>query len=292
MDNLSKPSDPLTMRHHRTLLRGTMAALFMLAIAGAAFAEPLQPAPTSDDAAALKYLEDRRAAQVERDAARAIGDALTAERTGDLTTALMLFRRLASQGDARAVQLLAELKAKMTPAQIAEAEKTADIEDASAAMKKGRKDDYATALQLLRPLAEQGDARAEQLLGTLYYYGNGVRESKVEAVKWYEDAANQGYAEAQRNLGYLYQKGIGVLRDVVRAHMWLNLAAAAGDSGAADERDELEGRMSPAQIAEAEKLARDWHATIPQAKYGTDEDPIIRELFGNQQQKTTPATAR
>ncbi len=180
----------------------------------------------------------------------------------------------------------------MTPAQIAEAEKTADIEDASAAMKKGRKDDYATALQLLRPLAEQGDARAEQLLGTLYYYGNGVRESKVEAVKWYEDAANQGYAEAQRNLGYLYQKGIGVLRDVVRAHMWLNLAAAAGESGAVDERDELERRMSPAQIAEAEKLAREWHATIPQAKYGTDEDPIIQELFGNQQQKTTPATAR
>jgi TPR repeat protein len=267
---------------HPTLLRGTMAALLVLAIAGTAFAEPLQPAPTPDDAVASKYLENREAAQSEREAQRVIGDALTAEKTGDLTTALILFRRLANHGDARAVQFLAELKAKMTPAQIADAEKTADIEDALAAMKQGRKEDYATALKLLRPLAEQGDPRAEQLLGGLYYYGNGVPESKVEAVKWYEDAANQGYAKAQRNLGYLYQKGIGVLRDVVRAHMWLNLAAAAGESGAADERDELEGRMSPAQIAEAEKLARKWHVDIPRAKIGTDEDPLVQKYFGNQ----------
>jgi tetratricopeptide (TPR) repeat protein len=149
---------------------------------------------------------------------------------------------------------LAELKSKMTPEQIADAEKAADIDDARAAMTKGREEDYVTALKLLRPLAEEGNASAEQLVGTVYFHQNNM----VEAVKWYRKAGDQGYGQAQRNLGYHYQKGIGVLRDVVTADMWLNLAAAAGESDAADERDELEKRMSPAQIAEAEKLAREW----------------------------------
>jgi TPR repeat protein len=135
------------------------------------------------------------------------------------------------------------------------------IEDALAAMKVGRKEDYATALQLLRPLAEQGDPRAEYYLGKLYYVGGGVTESNVEAVNWYRKAAEQGFAMAQYDLGYAYEKGVGVLREVVNAHMWLNLAAAGGQRDAADERDELEKRMTPAQIAEAEKLAREWKPT-------------------------------
>jgi TPR repeat protein len=159
---------------------------------------------------------------------------------------------------ARVQGRLAELKSKMNPDQIADAEKAADFKDARAAIFNGPEEDRVRALKFLRLLAEQGDAPAEQLLGTAYHYGNGVPESKVEAAKWYRKAAEQGYAQAQRDLGYLYQKGIGVLRDVVTADMWLDLAAAAGESDAADERDELEKRMSPAQIAEAEKLAREW----------------------------------
>ena len=96
------------------------------------------------------------------------------------------------------------------------------LEDADAAVKRR---DYATALRLIRPLAEQGDANA------------------------------------QYNLGVLYDNGLGVPQDYVRAHMWLNLAATQGRESAATFRDLVARRMTAAQIAEAQKLAREWKPT-------------------------------
>ena len=61
---------------------------------------------------------------------------------------------------------------------------------------------YATALRLARPLAAEGDARAQSVLGLLYYHGRGgVPQDKAEAVKWFRYAADQGGAQAQYNLG-------------------------------------------------------------------------------------------
>jgi TPR repeat protein len=151
---------------------------------------------------------------------------------------------------------LEKLKATMTPAQIAEAEKQAVIEEGIYTLLNGRKEDYVRAMQLLRPLADQGDPKAEYFLGRSYYLSSP--EGAVESVKWYKKAAEQGYAMAQYILGNAYRQGVGVLRDVVAAHMWLNVAAAAGNQDAAQVRDELEKRMTPAQIAEAEKLAHEW----------------------------------
>ena len=102
------------------------------------------------------------------------------------------------------------------------------FEDAQAADQKG---DYATELRILRPLAEQGNALAELGLGVMYANGHGVPQ------------------------------------DYVRAHMWFNIAAAA--SGASDAsvrdavkwRDLVATRMTPAQIAEAQRLARGWEPT-------------------------------
>ena len=93
------------------------------------------------------------------------------------------------------------------------------LEDANAAYNKG---DYATALRLVRPLADQGNALA------------------------------------QSNLGFMYANGQGVPQDYVQAHKWLNLAAAAGDQSAVKSRDLVAGKMTPAQIAEGQKLAREW----------------------------------
>ena len=75
-----------------------------------------------------------------------------------------------------------------------------------------------------------------------------------------------GNGIAQHMLGDMYEKGEGVPQDYVRAHMWLNLAAAKGSPGAAVERATLEftGRMTPAQIAEAQKLAREWLKAHPE----------------------------
>ena len=72
------------------------------------------------------------------------------------------------------------------------------FEDAVTAYGRG---DYATALQLLRPLANQGDASAQYNLGVLYQQGQGVPQDYAEAVKWYRKAADQGDASAQYNLG-------------------------------------------------------------------------------------------
>ena len=127
--------------------------------------------------------------------------------------------------------------------------------DAGAAFRRG---DYATALRMLLPLADQGVADAQRLLGAMYAFGDGVPQDYAEAAKWYRKAADQGDARAQYNLGEMYAEGRGVPQDFVLAHKWLNLSAAQGMQVAATIRDRLYVRMTPAQIAEAHKLAREW----------------------------------
>jgi TPR repeat protein len=62
----------------------------------------------------------------------------------------------------------------------------------------------------------------------------------------------------------MYDNGKGVPQDNVLDHMWFNLSAAQGDAGAAKNRDKAAKRMTPEQIAEAQKLAREWLAAHPQ----------------------------
>ncbi len=71
-------------------------------------------------------------------------------------------------------------------------------------------------------------------------------------------AAEQGHASAQYYLGLMYGEGQGVPQDYVQAHMWFNLAGAQGDKEAAKARDHVAGLMTPAQLAEAQRLAREW----------------------------------
>jgi len=87
--------------------------------------------------------------------------------------------------------------------------------------------DYATALREWRPLAEQGDASAQSFLGIMYV------------------------------------EGLGVPQDYSKAHMWFNLAASRFPPGvehdiAVKNRDNVAKRMTPAQISEAQNLAREW----------------------------------
>ncbi len=129
-----------------------------------------------------------------------------------------------------------------------------------AAYKRG---DYATALREWRPLAKQGNAIAQSSLGFMYVKGLGVTQDYAEAMGWWRKAAEQGYAEAQFNLGLMYRNGPGVPRDYIQAYMWYNLAASRFPPGeerdqAVKYRDIVAAKMTPAQIAEAEKLAREW----------------------------------
>lgn len=79
----------------------------------------------------------------------------------------------------------------------------------------------------------------------------------VEAVKWYRLAAAQGNADAQLNLGVMYGTGQGVLQDYTKAHALYNLAATKGNATAVKNRDIVAKLMTPQQIADAQKLARD-----------------------------------
>ena len=76
-------------------------------------------------------------------------------------------------------------------------------------------------------------------------------------MKWYRKAAERGFAGAQLNLGVRYAKGEGVIQDLVYAHMWFNIAASAGQTIATKNRDKAAKQMTPSQIAEAQKLARE-----------------------------------
>jgi TPR repeat protein len=116
--------------------------------------------------------------------------------------------------------------------------------------------DDTEAVRWYRLAAEQGNAYAQHQLGTMYLYGEGVPLDDTEAVRWYRLAAEQGNAYAQRDLGYMYGDGRGVPEDFVTAHMWLNLSAAQG-ADANKSKDFFAGRMTREQIAEAQRLARE-----------------------------------
>ena len=80
----------------------------------------------------------------------------------------------------------------------------------------------------------------------------------AEAVRLYRKAAEQGLVEAQYNLGVMYAEGQGVRQDFVQAHMWFDLAAASGDLSARKNSEIIAAKMTPSQIAEAQRLAREW----------------------------------
>ncbi len=139
------------------------------------------------------------------------------------------------------------------------------VEDGVAAYERG---DYATALKIWKPFVEQGDAAAQYNLGLMYDFGRGVAEDDGEAVKWYRRAAEQGYASAQLGLGVMYDHGRGVVQDYVLAHMWLDLAVARSRPGEqrliwAEYRRRIALNMTPAQVAEAQRLAREWKPKRP-----------------------------
>jgi uncharacterized protein len=170
------------------------------------------------------------------------------------------------------------------------------LEDGVTAYQNG---DYAEALRLWRPLANQGNATAQAHLGVMYTYGRGVPQNDAQAVAWLSTSAAQGnawgegrlgemylngqgvsqdYARAhmlfregaehgdslsQDSLGYLYETGKGVPQDYVLAHMWYNLAASdaqdvALSQTASEMRDLVAAKMTPLQIAEAQRMAREW----------------------------------
>ncbi len=123
---------------------------------------------------------------------------------------------------------------------------------------KGCSQDYTEAMKWYRLAADQGDAWAQSNLGWMYRKGQGVPQDYAKAVKWYRLAADQGDARAQYNLGVMYEKGQGVSQNYIQAYMWTTLAKAQGFEQAVKGLETLKKDMTPAQLAEAQRLAREW----------------------------------
>jgi uncharacterized protein len=98
---------------------------------------------------------------------------------------------------------------------------------------KGVERNDATAFMWFQRAANQGDARAQYNLGASYAEGAGVQKSEVDAARWFQRAANQGMPFAQLNLGLLYAAGNGVPQDNVEAFKWLELAFSGLPAGGA-----------------------------------------------------------
>jgi TPR repeat protein len=106
--------------------------------------------------------------------------------------------------------------------------------------------------------AAQGNAQAQFNLGTMYDYGEGVTKDETQGFNWICRSAEKGDLAGQFNLGRRYLKGVGVKQNDIIAYMWFNLAAAHGEKDAAMIRDTMARSMRPAQIAEAQRLTREW----------------------------------
>ena len=123
--------------------------------------------------------------------------------------------------------------------------------------------DNDTALRILGPLAEAGDRYAQDDVGLMFFKGYGVAQDFSQAVFWFRRSANQGTACAQCHLGLCYQDGLGVPQDSLLAYMWFSLAARQGISKAKTAQFEYAAQLTSAQIAEAQKLIREWLAKHP-----------------------------
>ena len=116
---------------------------------------------------------------------------------------------------------------------------------------------FAQATYWYRRAAEQGNVMAQHNLATMYEAGEGVTVSDYSlsaAASWYRRAAEQGFKPSQANLGLLYANGRGVRRDFVEAYTWMLLAGPEAEAN----RESLAKRMTPQQIATAERHAQEF----------------------------------
>jgi TPR repeat protein len=169
-------------------------------------------------------------------------DALAAYKAGNYQQALKIWRPLAEQGDAVAQLRLSVMYAEG----------------------QGVPKDDAQSLKWGKLAAENGNVTAELIMGARYNEGRGVPKDASEALNWFEKAANKGAAFGQFNLGLMYAGGSGIPQDKVQSFKWFTMAAAVFPIGS-KQRDQavynanqVAAKMTPAEIAEAQRLAREW----------------------------------
>jgi len=130
----------------------------------------------------------------------------------------------------------------------------------------GVKSDVAKAHALLEKSAAQGFVPAERHLGQLYLRGTATLQDFGKAQSWLHKAATAGDYRAQEQLGHIYALGLGVPQDKGQAYGWYENAALHGDGLAERMRDNLLKLMSPTEIGKGEQTAKEIAANIKPAK--------------------------
>lgn len=133
----------------------------------------------------------------------------------------------------------------------------ADYRDGESAWERG---DFDAAFEAWLPLAEAGDAVAQNSIGYMYRRGFGIAQDEAVAARWYRRAAEQGLVEAMTNIGFMHDEGRGVERDWVQSYKWFVLASRRGIERAVGHLRVLEDFMTPEQVVEAKALAAAWRA--------------------------------
>ena len=107
----------------------------------------------------------------------------------------------------------------------------------------------------------------------------GVPQDDAKAVYWWAKAAKQGNAMAQRNLGGMHLRGEGVPEDYVRAYAWSSISAAGGSARSKKGKKIIAKRMTPAQIAKAQKLSREyWEKYVVPFQRSASAERVGRRL--------------
>jgi len=122
------------------------------------------------------------------------------------------------------VMLCAALLAAMAPAAIAD-----QFDNGMAA---ARAHDYATAVQIWRPLASEGSSEAQNAMGVMYDNGFGVVQDHAAAATWFQRSADQGNSSGEFNIALAYDYGRGVTKSPTMAAFWYRRAADQGVPGA------------------------------------------------------------
>ena len=169
-------------------------------------------------------------------------DANAAYKAGNYELALKIWRPLAERGDGVAQLRLSVMYAEG----------------------QGVPKDDAESLKWGQLAAENGIVTAQLIMGARYNEGRGVPKDPGAALNWFKKAANKGAAYGQFSLGLMYAGGLGVRQDKVQSFKWFTLAAAVFPESS-KQRDQavynanqVAAKMTPPEIAEAQRLAREW----------------------------------
>ena len=132
--------------------------------------------------------------------------------------------------------------------------------DAKRLMKQGR---FEEARAAFLPLAQAGNADAEELIGVMYAMGLGVARDDERAFEWYLRSAMKGHPGAQSGVGRYHEVGRGIpAPDLVRAYAWYVLSAIGGDPDAAVSQEEVIKKMTSEEVARAKVLVADYRPLL------------------------------